>query len=60
MCTHAYMCIFFNISVFMSFEKNPVCVAYMSAISKIHSQSATWRSVKLIMKHIVQAYTLGT
>ena len=35
-------------------------VADTSAKSKIHSQSATWRSVKLIMKHIVRAHTLGT
>lgn len=27
---------------------------------QIYSQSATWRAVKLIMKHIVRAYTLGT
>lgn len=56
---HIWTYIFIHRSV-CEFFINPVCVVDMSAISKNHAQSATWRSVKLVMKHIVQAHTLGT
>lgn len=61
---HMYTCIYsyiyFYIYQYLWSLKKPSMLADTSARSKIHSQSATWRSVKLIMKHIVRAYTLGT
>lgn len=60
---HVHMCaylppkIFLHKIVLMSFKKTTATgtVTDMSAISRTYSQSATWRPVKLIMRHIVQA-----